>query len=30
MATVTQDAFLKALQQIETKIAEVELCASVQ
>ena len=30
MATVTQDAFLNAVQQVETKIAELERTASVQ
>ena len=30
MATVLQNAFLKAMQQVETKIAEVERTASVQ
>ena len=30
MATMTQDAFLKAIQQIERKIAEVEATVSMQ
>ena len=30
MATVTQDAFLKARRLVETKIAEVDRTASVQ